>query len=155
MLQNLNALDNEEHLTPLGFHLAQLPMDPQMGKMILMGAIFSCLDPILSIAASLSFKDAFTIPLVSGIVLCTFFLWYPYLLWYSNFDISYKNSHSWFQNKQHEADAMKCELSKGSNSDHIVNVQAIRGWEDALARDNKWNYCKQYFLSANTLKLLW
>jgi len=52
-----------EELTPLGFHLAQLPLDPQTGKMILMGAIFSCLDPVLSVAASLSFKDAFLIPL--------------------------------------------------------------------------------------------
>ena len=45
-----------EQLTPLGFHLAQLPMDPQTGKMILLGAIFGCLDPVLSVAASLSFK---------------------------------------------------------------------------------------------------
>ena len=62
-LHDLHALDDEERLTPLGFHLAQLPMDPQTGKMILMGAIFSCADPIFSIAASLSFKDPFFRPL--------------------------------------------------------------------------------------------
>ena len=57
MLTSINALDpREENLTPLGYHLAQLPMDPQTGKMILLGAIFSCLDPVLSVAASLSFK---------------------------------------------------------------------------------------------------
>ena len=50
-------------LTPLGYHLAKLPMDPQTGKMILLGAIFGCLDPVLSVAASLSFKDAFVVPL--------------------------------------------------------------------------------------------
>ena len=50
-------------MTPLGLHLAQLPIDPQTGKMVLLGAIFGCLDPILSVAASLSFKDAFQIPL--------------------------------------------------------------------------------------------
>ena len=55
--------DGVELLTPLGYHLAQLPMDPQTGKMILLGAIFSCLDPVLSVAASLSFKDAFVTPL--------------------------------------------------------------------------------------------
>lgn len=59
MLRTLNALDSEERLTPLGFHLAKLPMDPQTGKMILMGALFSCLDPILSIASCLNFKDPF------------------------------------------------------------------------------------------------
>lgn len=62
-LIQLNALDADENLTPLGFHLAHLPMDPQTGKMILMGAIFGCLDPILTVAASLSFKDGFYIPL--------------------------------------------------------------------------------------------
>ena len=56
MLVDIHALDGEEQLTPLGFHLAQLPMDPQTGKMILFGAIFGCLDPVLSVAASLSFK---------------------------------------------------------------------------------------------------
>ena len=63
LLHSLNAIDTKEQLTPLGFHLAQLPMDPQTGKMILLGSIFSCLDPVLSVAASLSFKDAFVIPL--------------------------------------------------------------------------------------------
>ncbi|XP_021919512.1 ATP-dependent RNA helicase DHX36-like isoform X2 [Zootermopsis nevadensis] len=63
LLENLNALDADENLTPLGFHLARLPLDPQTGKMILMGALFSCVDPIFSVAASLSFKDAFHVPL--------------------------------------------------------------------------------------------
>ena len=40
-------------------------MDPQTGKMLLFAAMFSCLDPILTIAASLSFKDAFIIPMVT------------------------------------------------------------------------------------------
>ena len=66
VLENINAVkvqDNTEELTTLGFHLAQLPLDPQTGKMILMAAIFGCLDPVLSVAASLSFKDAFMVPL--------------------------------------------------------------------------------------------
>lgn len=61
-LKRMNALDDNENLTPLGYHLARLPIAPQMGKMILFGAIFSCLDPILSIAAALDFKDPFQIP---------------------------------------------------------------------------------------------
>nr|CAI5848255.1 unnamed protein product [Callosobruchus analis] len=63
LLKRLNALDDREDLMPLGYHLARLPIAPQMGKMILFGAIFSCLDPVLSIAASLDYKDAFQIPL--------------------------------------------------------------------------------------------
>ncbi|KAH0624092.1 hypothetical protein JD844_007453 [Phrynosoma platyrhinos] len=62
-LMQLNALDRQEELTPLGVHLARLPVEPHIGKMILLGALFCCLDPVLTIAASLSFKDPFVIPL--------------------------------------------------------------------------------------------
>ncbi|XP_076851120.1 ATP-dependent DNA/RNA helicase DHX36 [Brachyhypopomus gauderio] len=62
-LKDLNALDRNEELTPLGFHLARLPVEPHIGKMILFGALLACLDPVLTIAASLSFKDPFYIPL--------------------------------------------------------------------------------------------
>ena len=54
-----------EELTPLGYHLATLPVDPRVGKMILFGAIFSCLDPVLTVASVLGFKDPFVFPLVS------------------------------------------------------------------------------------------
>ena len=63
LLKSLNAIQDDEQLTPLGFHLAEFPMDPQTGKMILFGAIFGCLDPILSVASSLAYKDAFILPL--------------------------------------------------------------------------------------------
>ena len=40
-----------------------LPVEPRIGKFILYGSIFSCLDPVLSIAACFSHKDPFVIPL--------------------------------------------------------------------------------------------
>uniref|UniRef100_A0A182K5F6 ATP-dependent RNA helicase DHX36 n=1 Tax=Anopheles christyi TaxID=43041 RepID=A0A182K5F6_9DIPT len=63
LLNRLNAIDDGQKLTPLGFHLARLPMDPRTGKMILLASIFGCIDPITSIAASLTFKTAFYRPL--------------------------------------------------------------------------------------------
>ncbi|XP_068172651.1 ATP-dependent DNA/RNA helicase DHX36 [Antennarius striatus] len=62
-LTDLNALDHSENLTALGFHLARLPVEPHIGKLILFGALLGCLNPVLTIAASLSFKDPFFIPL--------------------------------------------------------------------------------------------
>ncbi|XP_063701150.1 ATP-dependent DNA/RNA helicase DHX36-like [Culicoides brevitarsis] len=59
LLKRLEALTPEELLTPLGYHLARLPVDAQTGKMILFGALFSCLDPVTCIAASLTFRDPF------------------------------------------------------------------------------------------------
>jgi ATP-dependent RNA helicase DHX36 len=52
-LQSIEALTENEDLTPLGELLATLPVEPAMGKMIVLGIIFRCLDPIL-ILSSLS-----------------------------------------------------------------------------------------------------
>ncbi|XP_068613399.1 ATP-dependent DNA/RNA helicase DHX36-like [Brachionichthys hirsutus] len=62
-LNDLNALDHSENLTALGFHLGRLPVEPHIGKLILFGALLGCINPVLTIAASLSFKDPFFIPL--------------------------------------------------------------------------------------------
>lgn len=51
-----------EELTPLGTLLAQLPVDPRIGKMMLFGAIFRCLESTLVIAASLAFRSPFFSP---------------------------------------------------------------------------------------------
>jgi len=48
-----------ERLTPLGVHLAKLPVHVRLGKMLIFGALFKCLDETLTIAASLSTKSPF------------------------------------------------------------------------------------------------
>ena len=52
-LKRLGALDEREGLTPLGQHLATLPVDVRVGKMLLYGSMLGCLDPVLTIAAVL------------------------------------------------------------------------------------------------------
>lgn len=49
-----------ERLTPLGYHLAKLPVDVRLGKMLIFGTLFKCLDKVLTIAASLSTKSPFS-----------------------------------------------------------------------------------------------
>lgn len=61
-LQDLGALTADEQLTPLGYHLASLPVDVRIGKLMLFGSIFRCLDPALTIAASLAHKSPFVSP---------------------------------------------------------------------------------------------
>ncbi|KAM5163335.1 putative ATP-dependent RNA helicase DHX57 isoform 2-T2 [Mantella aurantiaca] len=61
-LRDLGALTKQETLTPLGYHLASLPVDVRIGKLMLFGAIFCCLDSALTIAASLAFKSPFVCP---------------------------------------------------------------------------------------------
>lgn len=61
-LQDVGAFDSEHMLTPLGHHLAALPVNVRIGKLIIFGAIFCCLDSALTIAACLSHKSPFSIP---------------------------------------------------------------------------------------------
>ncbi|KAK4148980.1 P-loop containing nucleoside triphosphate hydrolase protein [Chaetomidium leptoderma] len=51
-----------EELTPLGLQLARLPLDVFLGKLILMGAVFKCLDMAITVAAILSSKSPFVAP---------------------------------------------------------------------------------------------
>ncbi|KAJ3097709.1 ATPdependent RNA helicase [Phlyctochytrium planicorne] len=60
--KNPKALSKEENLTALGFHLGRLPVDVRIGKLILLGSIFRCLDPILTIASAMSIKSPFVAP---------------------------------------------------------------------------------------------
>ncbi|KAJ8680609.1 hypothetical protein QAD02_016396 [Eretmocerus hayati] len=120
LLKQLNALDERENLTPLGYHLAHLPLDPRTGKMIIWGAMFSCIEPIFAIAASLSFKDAFYCPL----------------------------------GKEDQAQKKKLELGMNEFSDHIALAEALRRFEEQQYRGGAYPFCREYFLSWNTLKLL-
>ncbi|XP_026827375.1 ATP-dependent DNA/RNA helicase DHX36 [Ooceraea biroi] len=120
LLRTLNALDEDEHLTPLGYHLAHLPLDPRTGKMILWASLFSCVEPIFAIAASLTFKDAFYCPL----------------------------------GREEEVNKKKLELSMNQYSDHVALAEALRRFEIEHRRANAGQFCREYFLSFNTLKLL-
>ncbi|GJN87301.1 hypothetical protein Rhopal_000249-T1 [Rhodotorula paludigena] len=50
-------------LTPLGMHLAMIPVDVRLAKMLVLAAIFRCLDPILTVVALLSSKPFFLNPM--------------------------------------------------------------------------------------------
>ncbi|KAL3646913.1 hypothetical protein CASFOL_009457 [Castilleja foliolosa] len=91
LLKTIGALDDQEGLTPLGQtsrvpfviipkdfiesqrdksihqltgrHLSTLPLDPNIGKMLLMGSVFQCLNPALTIAAALAYRQPFVLPI--------------------------------------------------------------------------------------------
>jgi len=62
-LVEVDALTASEELTPLGQQLAKLPLDAQLGKLILLGAVFGCLDFALTTAAIASSKSPFVAPM--------------------------------------------------------------------------------------------
>jgi ATP-dependent helicase HrpA len=62
LLQELGALDPEaadprHRLTPLGRKLAQLPVDPRLGRMVLAAEENGCVREVMIIAAALSIQD--------------------------------------------------------------------------------------------------
>ncbi|KAG0343734.1 hypothetical protein BG004_005039 [Podila humilis] len=63
-LTSLGALDRNERLTPLGRVLATLPVEPSFGRCLILSCVFRCLDPVLTLCASLGTKDVFVSPLM-------------------------------------------------------------------------------------------
>ncbi|RWS31417.1 putative ATP-dependent RNA helicase YTHDC2-like protein [Leptotrombidium deliense] len=62
LLKTIDALDPFEQLTELGLHLLDLPVEPNLGKMILYSVVLKCLDPVLTIVCTLAYRDPFVIP---------------------------------------------------------------------------------------------
>ncbi|KAM9719884.1 LOW QUALITY PROTEIN: ATP-dependent RNA helicase A-like [Menidia menidia] len=58
-LRELDALDSNEELTPLGRILARLPIEPRLGKMMIMGCIFHVGDALCTVAAASCFPEPF------------------------------------------------------------------------------------------------
>ncbi|XP_067842013.1 ATP-dependent RNA helicase DHX29 isoform X2 [Heptranchias perlo] len=64
VLRKIGACEiNEAKLTPLGQHLAALPVNVKIGKMLIFGAIFGCLEPVATIAAAMTEKSPFVTPM--------------------------------------------------------------------------------------------
>jgi small subunit ribosomal protein S24e len=62
-LQMVGALDHNKDLTSLGRVLLQLPVEAQMGRLVLYGSFFRCLDKALTLAAILTNRDPFISPM--------------------------------------------------------------------------------------------
>jgi small subunit ribosomal protein S24e len=62
-LQMVGAIDDRQNLTPLGRVLLQLPVDVQVGRLVLYGSFFRCLDQALTLAALMTNREPFVSPM--------------------------------------------------------------------------------------------
>ena len=62
-LRMVGALDSAKNLTSLGRVLVQLPVDAHLGRLVLYGSFFKCLDQALTLAAILANRDPFMSPM--------------------------------------------------------------------------------------------
>ncbi|KAI0244562.1 hypothetical protein L0F63_007015 [Massospora cicadina] len=63
LLQEVGALDASNELTSLGVHLSRLPVSVHIGKLMIYGVLFRCLDPALTFAAVLSYRSPLSAPI--------------------------------------------------------------------------------------------
>lgn len=64
LLRKIGACEfTQPKLTPLGQHLAALPVNVKIGKMLIFGAIFGCLDAVATLAATMTEKSPFMTPI--------------------------------------------------------------------------------------------
>ncbi|XP_075504701.1 putative pre-mRNA-splicing factor ATP-dependent RNA helicase DEAH2 isoform X4 [Primulina tabacum] len=61
VLNYLGALDDDGNLTKLGEIMSELPLDPQMAKMLVVSPEFNCSNEILSVSAMLSDSCSFSV----------------------------------------------------------------------------------------------
>ncbi|KAK9832693.1 hypothetical protein WJX81_000845 [Elliptochloris bilobata] len=130
-LQAIGALTADERLTPLGHHLAQLPVDAKIGKLLLLAASLGCLAPCLTIAACLSHRS----PFVAG------------------FDQQDAAQRAKAALAAPGADT----LAAGQQSDHLVMAAVLAGWEAACAQGGRAGaaaYAKKHLLAGQTLDML-
>jgi len=59
-LKAQNALTKDGELTAIGNMLSKLPVDIGIGKMLIMGCLFSIVEPVLVVAAALSVQSPMT-----------------------------------------------------------------------------------------------
>ena len=124
-LQNLEALDAitpEEEITPLGRLLASLPVHPSLGKMIVLGVIFRCLDPMVVLGAAHSERNLFNRPVTA----------------------------------RAQADEIKLSLARGSASDYIAVLNAVRGMrnEGLNGPHRQWTFAKGNFIHVSTYRAI-
>mmetsp|Transcript_17810 Transcript_17810/g.20587 ORF Transcript_17810/g.20587 Transcript_17810/m.20587 type:complete len:689 (-) Transcript_17810:3-2069(-) len=62
LLNYLGALDDEGELTELGYQMSDLPIDPQLAKMIIASSDYGCSDEIVSIVSCMSVPQVFMRP---------------------------------------------------------------------------------------------
>jgi len=62
LLQAISCLDEHERVTNIGSVVSQLPLNPRMGRMILLGCLLGCGPSALATAAAMGYRDPFLMP---------------------------------------------------------------------------------------------
>lgn len=124
LLIDIGALTSNEELTFLGQHLANLPLPPQVGKMLLFAVLFQCLDPILTLACGTAYRDPFVVPTDPQ------------------------------ERQKAASNRKNLGSIGGGFSDHLLLVAAYEGWLAARKHGQEHRYCRIHYLSPGTMRVI-
>jgi ATP-dependent RNA helicase DHX57 len=142
-LVELDALDRsngKEELTSLGYHLAALPTDVRIGKLMLFGAMLGCIDPVLTIAAALSYRSPFIAPFDKR----------------KEADESKRkfSREVMEQQARQQGRGQDAEAVKGQQSDHLTLLAAYNQWNALRGMRDKYSFCHQRYLHGKTMDMI-
>lgn len=63
LLKSINCLDSNENVTPIGAAISRLPVDPRIGRLILIGSLLGVAPAIVTVAAAMGYRDPFVMPM--------------------------------------------------------------------------------------------
>eukprot|EP00803_Ostreobium_quekettii_P011048 evm.model.scf_1675.3 EVM.evm.TU.scf_1675.3 scf_1675:21405-33493(+) len=124
VLLDIGALTEDECLTTLGRHLAALPLPPQLGKLCLYGILFKCLDPVLTVACSMSYRDPWLNPTGDG------------------------------ERAMAKSIRTDLADLGGGGSDHLATVAVYGQWLLAKRTGREREFCRRNFVSNSTLMMI-
>lgn len=155
----MNFFSNLSSFCLTGRHLCTLPLDPNIGKMLLMGSIFQCLNPALTIASALAHRDPFVLPInrkeEADAAKRSFAGDSCRLVFYSKLYCSFFSSWNSCFVQRFEAGKKNIKLSLPFwCSDHIALLKAFEAWKDAKRSGNDRAFCWKNFLSPVTLQMM-
>lgn len=124
LLHDIGAVVEGEKLTKLGRHLANLPLHPRIGKMILFASLFGTLPPVLTAACAASYRAPFVMPLDSE------------------------------QRRKADKAKHTLSDEYGGASDHLATTAAFEHWDEAKRRNAEKRFLEDNQISSATMNMI-
>lgn len=146
-------------LTALGYHLAKMPVDVRIGKMLIYSSLLECVEPVLTIAAYLSSKTPFQAPIDKREDArkkhAKFLHYKEYLAPHKKMKPRHKDEDS-DEGSDDDSDVSEGdeELIENCRSDHMAVIHAYDCWKKVYRKEGVQaarNFAREYYLSFNTL----
>jgi ATP-dependent RNA helicase DHX29 len=136
------AILREPHypLTPLGFHLSQLPVDVKLGKLLIMGCLLQVIEPVLTIVAILAAKCPFMLPQNPA----------------SRARVQQLHQREFLRDMEFQGEGQSSDTGEAvpTPSDHLAIYRAYQRWLELRLQGDSlaFEFCREFYLSNSVLE---